>query len=155
EFFQTRVGHIPLKQIPAGTFWMGSPSKDKTVPDGEKPQHEVRISRPFYLGVYEVTQAQYREVMNENPSYFSGAGEGKAEVEGQSTAAQRGENVSGFDPVRFCNELTRKEDQLSKDEGHKPYYEIAGDKVRVPDWKGTGYRLPTEAEWEYACRAGS
>ena len=54
------------------------------------------------------------------------------------------EQVSWLDAVKFCN-------KLSELEGRKPFYEIAGETVRVPDWKASGYRLPTEAEWEYAC----
>jgi len=58
------------------------------------------------------------------------------------------EGFSWLDAVRFCN-------QLNEREGLKPFYEISGETVLVPDWNGTGYRLPTEGEWEYACRAGT
>ena len=68
---------MTLKLIPAGEFMMGSPDDDKDAGSDEKPQHRVRISKPFYLGVYEVTQAQYEAVMGNNPSYFSANGGGK------------------------------------------------------------------------------
>jgi formylglycine-generating enzyme required for sulfatase activity len=149
EFITTKVGQIQLKRIPAGEFLMGSPDDDKDAYDNEKPQHRVQITRPFYLGVYEVTQAQYEAVRgNNHPSYFSAAGGGKDKVAGQSTDRHPVENVSWLSAVRFCN-------KLSELEGVKPFYQIVGEAVSVPDWKGPGYRLPTEAEWEYACRAGS
>jgi len=138
----TRTAGITLKRIPAGTFQMGSP--DGTGDEGEHPQHEVRITRPFYLGITEVTQAQYEAVMGNNPSWFAATGRGKDKVAGQSTGQHPVENVSWLDAVKFCN-------KLSEMEGRKPFYEINGGTVQVPDWKASGYRLPTEAEWEYAC----
>ena len=138
----TRSAGITLKRIPAGTFRMGLP--DGNGEEDERPQHDVRITRPFYLGVTEVSQAQYEAVMGNNPSYFSATGNGKDKVAGQSTGEHPVENVSWLDAVKFCN-------KLSEMEGRKPFYEINGETVRVPDWKAPGYRLPTEAEWEYAC----
>ncbi|GIW90010.1 MAG: hypothetical protein KatS3mg109_0442 [Pirellulaceae bacterium] len=108
---------MKLVLIPAGEFMMGSPEWDTDAYPDEKPQHRVRIYRPFYLAVTEVTQEQYQQVMGTNPSYFQGAP--KRPVE----------NVSWNDAVEFCRRLSQKE--------------------------GKEYRLPTEAEWEYACRAGS
>ena len=148
EFITTRVGQIKLKRIPAGTFLMGSAEGDDQAGKDEKPQHRVRISKPFYLGVYEVTQAQYEAVMGNNPSSFSANGGGKDKVAGQSTDRHPVEQVSWLDAAQFCN-------KLSEMEGRKPFYEIDGKDVRVPDWNGPGYRLPTEAEWEYACRANA
>jgi formylglycine-generating enzyme required for sulfatase activity/serine/threonine protein kinase len=142
----TRVGQIPLKRIPAGTFRMGSPAGEGL--SSEHPRHEVRISRPFYLGVFEVTQAQYRAVMAENPSHFARTGRDRDKVANRSTDLHPVDNVSWLDAVRFCNILSERENL-------EPFYEIDEETVRVPDWNGTGYRLPTEAEWEYACRAGS
>jgi len=133
---------MTLKRIPAGTFQMGSP--DGAGNEDERPQHEVRITRPFYLGVTEVSQAQYEAVMGNNPSYFSATGDSKDKVAGQSTGQHPVETVYWLDAVKFCN-------KLSELEGRKPFYEIAGETVRVPDWKASGYRLPTEAEWEQAC----
>jgi formylglycine-generating enzyme required for sulfatase activity len=122
---------MKLRLIPAGAFQMGS-----TESDDEKPIHLVTISRPFYLGVYLVTQGEYFQTMKTNPSHFSG--KKRLPVE----------NVSWFDAVAFCNALSRKQ-------GVPPFYEIRDQTVEVPNWNGLGYRLPTEAEWEYACRAGT
>jgi formylglycine-generating enzyme required for sulfatase activity len=105
----------------------------------------VQITRPFYLAVHEVTQAQYVAVMGHNPSWFSANGDGKSKVAGRSTDQHPVEMVSWLDAAHFCN-------KLSEMEGRKPFYQMNGDEARVPDWHGTGYRLPTEAEWEYACR---
>jgi formylglycine-generating enzyme required for sulfatase activity len=135
EILTTQVGQIRLKRIPAGEFLMGSPDGDNQAYPDEQPQHRVRITRPFCVGVFEVTQGQYQAVMGQNPSSFKGSSELPVE------------QVSWLDAVRFCN-------RLSEQERLQPFYEINGDNVCVPDWDGTGYRLPTEAEWEYACRAG-
>ncbi len=102
--------------------------------NGEQPQHFVRISRPFLLGVYEVTQGEYKALMGENPSRFKGS------------ETLPVEQVSWIDAVKFCN-------KLSEQSGLKPYYDIKREEVALAG--GNGYRLPTEAEWEYACRAGT
>jgi formylglycine-generating enzyme required for sulfatase activity len=120
--------------IPAGKFLMGSPNSDETAEDSEKPQHPVEITKPFYLSVYEVTQAEYEQVVGSNPSHFKG------------DMRQPVENVSWFDAVAFCNRLSERERIL-------PYYKVDGETVSIIG--GNGYRLPTEAEWEYACRAGT
>jgi formylglycine-generating enzyme required for sulfatase activity len=111
----------------------------------EHPRHKVAITRPFYLGIHELTQAQYEAVMGQNPSYFSPTGEGKAKIAGASTDAHPVERVSWTDAVQFCNKLSERE-------GLRPFYEIDGENVTVLSWSGEGYRLPTEAEWEYASR---
>jgi formylglycine-generating enzyme required for sulfatase activity len=105
-----------LVLIPAGTFTMGSPATEAGRSGDEGPQHEVIISKPFYMGVYEVTQEQYEQVMGVNPSGFKGA---KNPVE----------TVFWDDAVEFCRKLSAR----------------TGKKVM----------LPTEAQWEYACRAGT
>jgi formylglycine-generating enzyme required for sulfatase activity/serine/threonine protein kinase len=147
-YLTTRVAQIKLKRLPAGMFQMGSPDNDTAAETDEKPQHRVRITSPFYLGVYEVTQGQYETVIGSNPSTFSASGGGRACVVGQSTDRYPVENVSWLDAVKFCNEL-------GKMEGVPAFYEINGEKVRVLNWNRAGYRLPTEAEWEYACRANA
>jgi formylglycine-generating enzyme required for sulfatase activity len=126
---------------------MGSADSDKDAENDEKPQHKVLIST-FYISKTEVTQAQYQAVMGNNPSHFSPTGEGKEQVAGQPTDRYPVENVSWLDAIRFCNALSKKE-RLA------PYYEVEGESVRVSDLKGLGYRLPTEAEWEFTCRAGT
>ena len=127
----TNTVGMKLALIPAGEFLMGSPIDDKDAADRERPQHSVRITRPFYLGIHEVTQGEYWAVIGMRPGHF------------RETDALPVEMVSWIDAIRFCN-------LLSETEGLKPYYRASGELVG-----GAGYRLPTEAEWEYSCRAGS
>ena len=131
----TRVGQIRLKSIQAGEFWMGSPDHDDETYDDEKPRHKVRIGESFYLGITPVTQGQYAAVTGRNPSRYRGRPENPVE------------SVSWYDAARFCNKLSMKE-------GLTPFYATPAS-TRVQIVGGWGYRLPTEAEWEYACRAGT
>jgi eukaryotic-like serine/threonine-protein kinase len=150
---------MKMRLIPPGEFTMGSTQEEvdallamstdpwwKTHIASEAPQHRVKLTKPFYLGVYEVTQQEYEEVIGANPSHFSAAGPGKESVQGLEPGQHPVEMVSWFDAVDFCNKLSEKE-------GLKPYYFHEAELVNVLG--GVGYRLPTEAEWEYACRAGS
>jgi formylglycine-generating enzyme required for sulfatase activity len=125
---------MKLVQIPAGRFRMGSPSEEKDRAANEGPRHTVESSQPFHMGVYAVTQEEYQKVMGVNPSYFSSGGMGKGRVAGLDTRRFPVEQVSWHDAVAFCNQLSR----------------LAREKKA-----GRMYRLPTEAEWEYACRAGT
>jgi formylglycine-generating enzyme required for sulfatase activity len=108
--------------------------RSQTVEPDETPPHQVTITRPFLLGAYEVTQSRYENVMDgANPSRFRRAGNENNPVEG----------VTWLGAVTFCNRLSVRE--------HLPeYYTIDTKTVTVHDVAGTGYRLPTEAEWEYA-----
>ncbi|MDR2516737.1 MAG: SUMF1/EgtB/PvdO family nonheme iron enzyme [Spirochaetaceae bacterium] len=122
-----------MVRIPGGTFTMGSPANEPQRNNHEGPQHQVTVST-FYMGKYEVTQREWREVMGNNPSGFRGD---NLPVE----------NLSWNDAVEYCNWRSRRE-------GLIPAYTINGTDVR---WNrsANGYRLPAEAEWEYACRAGT
>jgi formylglycine-generating enzyme required for sulfatase activity len=121
---------MKLVRFPAGKFLMGSLDSEANRLRSEE-QHEVEISRPFLLGAYEVTQAQYQKVMGNNPSFFSATGAGKDKVAGVDTRNFPVESVTWDEAVVFCNKLSA-----------------------LPAEKAAGrvYRLPTEAEWEYACR---
>jgi formylglycine-generating enzyme required for sulfatase activity len=138
ETIANSVG-MTLARIPAGEFLMGSPDSDKDAVPHEKPQHPVKISRLFYLGVHEVTQGQFKQVMGANPSRFTGSDDLPVD------------QATWYEAIDFCNALSVKEKRppyyrVTPSKGGEPSVEIAG---------GTGYRLPAEAEWEYACRAGS
>ena len=126
-----KLVYIP-KTTP-GTFRMGSPKEEKDRKEDED-EHEVEITKGFYLGMYEVTQGEYETVMKENPSYFSAQGDGNAKVKGLDTSRFPVENVSYEDAKTFCAKLSEVPEEKQK--------------KRL-------YRLPTEAEWEYACRGGA
>jgi len=113
--------------VEGGTFLMGS-ERDYW----QKPVHEVTVSS-FYMGKYEVTQKEYQAVMGSNPSDFRGNN-------------RPVHKVSWYDAVEYCN-------RLSKKEGLTPCYSGSGDDITC-NWNANGYRLPTEAEWEYAARGG-
>ena len=110
--------------IKPGTFIMGSP-EDELGRGNDEPQHEVTLTRGYWIGKYEVTQAQYKAVMGNNPSRFQGDDQRPVEM------------VSFYNAIDFCSRLTAIE-------------KAAG---RLPE--GYEYTLPTEAQWEYACRAGT
>jgi formylglycine-generating enzyme required for sulfatase activity len=137
---------LDMAAIPAGEFWMGDSDGDRNAFDDEKPRHKVKITQPFLLAKTKVTQALYEEVMGSNPSAFSPRGRYREKVKDRDTRLHPVESISWLDAVRFCNRLSEKK-RL------EPYYQIDGKTVTVRG--GSGYRLPTEAEWEYACRAGT
>jgi formylglycine-generating enzyme required for sulfatase activity len=124
---------MKLVRIPAGKFWMGSPT-DEEGRGKDEEQHEVEITKDFYLGVHEVTQKQFKIVMGKNPSWFSADAMGKDKVKGMDTDDFPVESVSYADAVEFCRKLS-----------DLPAEKRAGRK----------YRLPSEAEWEYSCRGGA
>jgi formylglycine-generating enzyme required for sulfatase activity len=134
QYFREDLGNdiqLDMMLIPGGTFIMGSPKKEEDSTDSERPQHEVTIE-PFWLGQYQVTQAQWKFVaklpqvnkeLNPDPSRFKGNGSTSL------TNNRPVEQVSWYDAVEFCDRLSNHTKRQ--------------------------YRLPSEAEWEYACRAGT
>jgi formylglycine-generating enzyme required for sulfatase activity/uncharacterized caspase-like protein len=119
QVFREKIGDaaLELATIPGGTFTMGSPADEPQREEDEGPQREVTVPQ-FLLGKYQITQAQYQAVMDENPSSFS-----------ENGANRPVERVTWENAVAFCQKLSQQ--------------------------TGREYRLPSEAEWEYACRAGT
>jgi formylglycine-generating enzyme required for sulfatase activity len=126
-FAQTGVA-ANMVLVEWGIFQMGSDDGDKN----EKPVHKVTMSS-FLMNKYEVSQGEWNSVMEDNPSNFKG-----------DTLPV--ENVSWHEAVEFCNRLSAKE-------GLTPVYKVAKNSIRY-DFHADGYRLPTEAEWEYAAKGG-
>lgn len=128
EQAKTIVNAVGMKLVllPQGTFQMGSPETEPGRRDNEGPLHEVSLTKAFYMGAHPVTQAAFARVMGRNPSRFNANNGGGPE--------HPVESVTWEEAVEFCRRLSE-----------------------LPDEKTAGrkYRLPTEAEWEYACRAGS
>jgi eukaryotic-like serine/threonine-protein kinase len=132
EALSPSSGHMVLARILAGSFELGSGTNGF---GDEAPVRRVTLTHDFLLGVYPVTQGQYRRLMG---------GAARPYFDGNPAAPM--ENVTWLDAIHFCNALSEVEDL-------PPYYRIDGE--RVARRGGPGYRLPAEAEWEYACRAGS
>jgi formylglycine-generating enzyme required for sulfatase activity len=131
----------PLVLLEEGEFLMGSSSSELGSSEEERPQHQVLITaefgrvQPFAIATTEVTQRLWRSVMGNNPSWFTGC---------DSCPVER---VNWQEAIDFCNRLSDAVD-LNR------AYQISGDNVTW-DREANGYRLPTEAEWEYACRAAN
>jgi formylglycine-generating enzyme required for sulfatase activity len=121
---ETTVNSIGMRlvYIPPGSFWMGSPESERGRFFSESPVHKVNISRGFFMGATEVTQAQYLAVIGTNPSHCQG--------------------------LEFGDDLERPVEQVD-------WFEAVEFTRRLSEAEGRQYRLPTEAEWEFACRAGS
>jgi formylglycine-generating enzyme required for sulfatase activity len=124
---------MSLVRVSPGEFLMGSDAQHDVVqPVG--PRHRVKISREFWIGKFEVTQSEYRQIMQASPSRFCAGCDCADAVEGINTSRFPVDHVTWEEAVEFCRRLSAlPEEKLA----------------------GRSYRLPTEAEWEYACRAGS
>ena len=126
-------GSMGLVRVDPGQFFMGSPPFERER-DEIEDRHQVDLSYPFLLGATEVTQADWFELMETSPARYEGVD-------------RPVERVSWFDAILYCNALSHREGLTSA-------YRVNGEHV-VWNRESDGYRLPTEAEWEYACRAGS
>jgi uncharacterized protein (TIGR02996 family) len=124
---------MKLTLIPPGCFTMGSAKRSSSTDGDELPPHPVTISKAFYLGTHQVTQDQFTSVMRRNPSHFGPNGGGALRVQHLDMSTLPVDSVSYEDIEEFCRRLSSR----------------AAEKRA-----GRIYRLPTEAEWEYACRAG-
>ena len=150
--------------IPARSFIMGSPEGEEGRERNEGPVHRVEITKSFYMAVVEVTVGLFRRFVDETSYVTDAEREGSARIfDGKKWTDKKGASwrAPGFtqgedhpvtcvnwnDAVRFCNWLSEKE-------GRTPCYKVEGESVTW-DRNVDGYRLPTEAEWEYACRAGT
>ena len=146
RFYRAREAPVPpvagLVYIPAGKFTMGSPESEAERRSDET-QHQVTLTRAFWMGRYEVTQGEFLDVIGRNPSAFrDGVGTDSNTLGGNGGVVTNElrhpvENVSWGEAMNYCRFLTRRELAAS----------------RIP--AGWRYRLPTEAEWEYACRGGT
>lgn len=139
EVAEQNLTENPEKKVPenfvlikGGSFQMGSPQSEAWR-SADETQHSVTVS-DFYMSKYELTQKEYEEITGNNPSNFKGD---NLPVE----------NISWLDAVAYCN-------AKSEQDGFTPVYTVDGQTVSW-DRSANGYRLPTEAEWEYACRAGT
>jgi formylglycine-generating enzyme required for sulfatase activity len=146
---------LEMVLIPPGTFMMGSPSDEQDRDPDEGPQHQVTLTQGFYMGKYEVTVGQYVAFLeatgkesgvdwNDNDCPLSRSN-GRYTLRDGRSWNQPMVEVSWYGAAMYCN-------YLSEIEGLQSIYKLDTWEV---DWSANGYRLPTEAEWEYACRAGT
>jgi formylglycine-generating enzyme required for sulfatase activity len=131
DSFTNSIG-MKFVRVRAGSFRMGSPPGEPDRTD-EEGQHEVEITKDFFLGVYEVTQKQYKTITGTNPSHFRSGGKGQDRVDGMNTDDFPVEQVSWDAAQDFLKKLNA---------------------LTAEKRLGVVYRLPSEAEWEYACRGG-
>jgi formylglycine-generating enzyme required for sulfatase activity len=115
-----------MNYIPAGEFMMGSMDDDPAIRSNEKPYHKVRITKPFYMGIFPVTQEQFQRTLGKNPSWFQAPRVGAPDLPVES--------ITWEEAMAFCETLTSLDQEKQA---------------------GRRYRLPTEAEWEYACRSNT
>jgi uncharacterized protein (TIGR02996 family) len=125
---------MKLALIPPGSFWLGSPEDEEGRYPDESPRRLIELTKPFYLGVYPVTQTEYRQVMGRNPSAFSSTGRYQEAVPGLDTRRFPVEMIPWAEAAAFCEALSA----LPAEREAK-----------------RRYRLPTEVQWEYACRGGA
>ena len=167
----TSPNGIELVWVPGGSFQLGNPDTSVPVSDDQRPVSTVTLTG-FYMGKYEVTQGQYQAVMGSNPSYFTGS-----PAAGETQNRRPVECVSWYDTLVFCNKLSIMEGLTpayrisgSTDPaawGEPPYliffsdyswqvigYDAKWDAVTVVAGS-SGYRLPTEAQWEYTAKGGA
>ncbi len=139
--------NLEMVLIPAGTFMMGSPPDEK-YRSSEETLHQVTITRPFYMSKYEITQEQWYKVMGNYPNVMEKRG-GRYPVE----------NLNWWQALAFTNALSRREGKKECyrliDCTESPYSPLICQNVKFAGLSCSGYRLPTEAEWEYAARAGT
>jgi len=146
---------VEMVLVSPGTFMMGSPSDEQDRDPDEGPQHQVTLTQGFYMGKYLVTLGQYVKFLeatgmesgvdwNDNNCPLSRSGGSYTLRDGRSWNQPMAE-VSWYGAAMYCNYLSEKE-------GLQSAYNLDTWEV---DWSANGYRLPTEAEWEYACRAGT
>lgn len=130
--YSSFAGGADMTLVKGGTFKMGNTFEENF--EDELPVHSVTLN-DFYIGTYEVTQGEWKSVMGNNPSQFKGDDNKPVE------------NVSWFDAVNYCNKLSEKE-------GLTPCYTFGRNNAVIWNQSANGYRLPTEAEWEFAARGG-